>query len=366
MLSGYGAACEQIVFPAALIALSYFGAEIAVRLRIPTGRIVGPILLIAAIRIAGFEIQAPGYFRHLFSLILGVFFGLRFSRSALRRLASAAVPSVLTVLWYIPVTVLFGAILTRISRLDVITAFLAVVPGGMAEMNLIAMGYGAELAPVAAFQIARLVGIVMTVPLLVHRVLVPRIRVAPGASAVRPMAETQDGSGAPEAVAASGEQPWWPLFIAGGIGAIVLTLIRFPAGSMIGALIGAAALIIAKPDFEAAPPRRLFDFAQIGLGGLIGTSFTAAGFAVVLSLSVPIAAITAFMIVTSFVLAVIFSALFRWSLITSFLGVVPGGLSLMILMADELGADVVTVSLLQTVRLLTAIIAIPFLYTFFL
>ena len=43
---------------------------------------------------------------------------------------------------------------------------------------------------------------------------------------------------------------------------------------------------------------------------------------------------------------------------------IPGGLLPMIVMAEELKADVVVVSTLQIVRLLTAVLIIPMVYSF--
>ena len=66
----------------------------------------------------------------------------------------------------------------------------------------------------------------------------------------------------------------------------------------------------------------------------------------------------------SILIAVFINRLFKVDMLTALMASIPGGLIPMILMAEELKADVVTVSTLQIIRLLTAVLIIPLIYGF--
>jgi len=155
--------------------------------------------------------------------------------------------------------------------------------------------------------------------------------------------------------------------VLGAAGSAVFTLIHFPAGSMVGALLFITAFNLSPYSNNVSiPPNKYYNYAQIGMGCVIGTSFTRESFLSIPDLAYPIILITLLIMSTSIVLAWIFSKLFKWDFLTGFLSIIPGGLAPMVIIADQVKADVVVVSSLQLLRLLIAVLVIPIIYSFFL
>jgi len=368
---------SELVNLAILLGVGYLAAFVSARIKIPAGRLIGPILVVAALNIIGFNIKAPTYLLITCSIIFGVFIGLKFNWKTLEQLRSVIIPGTILVAWYIGITFVYGWVLLNTSILDKYTAFLSVLPGGIAEVSVLALSYNADISQIVSFQLTRLLTIIMIVPVLVKSVFVYN-----GEHHCEQV-EAQEKLGESSPI----KNDWWIFFVIGTIGSILFTLIHFPAGRLIGALIFTAAYnfspsigdipaIINIPilkqvcrlssDKVTIPPVKYYNFAQIAMGSIIGTSFSRESFLNISDLFFPIVLITFLVIFNSLVLSWIFSKIFKWDLLTGFLSIIPGGLAPMVLIADQVKADVVVVSSLQLLRLLTAILVIPIIYSFLL
>jgi membrane AbrB-like protein len=155
---------------------------------------------------------------------------------------------------------------------------------------------------------------------------------------------------------------WWVLFPAAAAGALLLALARFPAAPLIGALVGTSLVTVLGKGRIASPPASIANLAQIGIGMVIGVGFNSESLRAVVSLLGPVVAVTAVLFAASAALALLTRRLFGWTFFTGFLAVIPGGLSAMLILSQELSEDVAVVTTLQTLRLLTAVLVIPGLY----
>jgi len=72
--------------------------------------------------------------------------------------------------------------------------------------------------------------------------------------------------------------------------------------------------------------------------------------------------ITLITVASSFILAYIFNKIFKWNYLTCFLGVVPGGIAPIMILADQIEIDIGLVAIMQIIRLITAIMIIPFIF----
>lgn len=339
-----------------ILCLSYLGHKALQVIHFPASRIVGPILTIAAAQLLGLSWVIPYGLKVIFSIVFGVYLGLRFNAGAIHRLKNYLLPATLLSFLYVIITLLYGELLTQVSPLDSTTAFLSVIPGGVAESGVLAVAYGADLAAVSSFQLTRFLSIVIIVPLLAKWFVKPTIKKQVPLSG-------KDPSPLPKA------QPtlsfYW-LFIIGAVFSGLFYLIRFPAALLLGATFGVALfqLVVKKPF--ARPPQQIYGAAQIGMGAVIGTSFTAESLSAVSGLGTSLLLLTALTLGTSILLAFIFSRLFKWDFMTCYMSVLPGGLSTMIILAEDFDADIIIISSLQLIRLLTAVMIIPMLYQWLL
>lgn len=343
-----------------LFAVSYLSHRLFHKIKFPASRLVGPIIAVAVLQGFGLVFEVPSPFKIAFSVVFGIFLGLRFNKAAVKRLRAAVWPAVLISGVYIVITILYGELLTAVSSMDQTTAFLAVIPGGVAEASVLAVAYNANLAQVSSFQLTRFLSIVVLVPLLAKWAL----RNTPHKKKQQlPVSEEAFEDSEPAVFNEKSDAHHWAwLFLIGGIGSYVFYQIHFPAALLIGGTFSvSAALMLSKKEFHK-PSQQFYNVAQIGMGAVIGTSFTQESMAVVQTLVGPMLLLTVLILTTSTLLGFLFSKLFKWDFLTGFMSVLPGGMSAMLVLADEFDADVVTITTLQLVRLLTAVMIIPSLY----
>lgn len=141
----------------------------------------------------------------------------------------------------------------------------------------------------------------------------------------------------------------------GGIASFLHVPIPWLLGSMFAVLIGASIF-----KLELYWPRRMRDIGTIVVGYTIGLSFTKEALAFV-GMQLPmIILMTVVMIAFCFVLAKAVSKLSGIDYPTALIGSIPGGLTQMILLAEETkGINVSVVTFLQITRLLMVIFLVP-------
>lgn len=366
---------EMIQLPL-LFLISYLSYKLFQTVKFPASRLVGPIIAVAILQSFGLVFAVPQVLKMGFSIVFGIYLGLRFNRDALGRLKASLAPAILISILYIGITMFYGNLLTAVSSMDQTTAFLAVIPGGVAEASVLAVSYNANLAQVSSFQLVRFLSIVVIVPLFAAWVLKPRFK---DKTDPHPTAAAEDEDpidlkmSSPNAITPELQIPdpsnlhhWIWLFVIGIIGSLLFYQIHFPAGLLIGGTFAVSlAQLLSKKPFGTPSPE-FYNLAQIGMGAVIGTSFTKESLGVVSTLILPMLLLTVLILTTSIVLGFVFSKLFKMDFLTGFMAVLPGGMSAMMVLADEFDADVVTISSLQLVRLLTAVMVIPLLYQFIL
>ena len=150
-----------------LAACAVAGVLLGKLLRLPAYKIVGPMLVSAAVHVAGLTSSAPPWeVVALAQVVVGAAVGARFSGVPLDRVLKTIVASVGATLVMLSITVLFALGLSQITDLPMTPIVLAFSPGGLAEMSLIALALGIETAFVASHHVARIVMIVIAAPLV--------------------------------------------------------------------------------------------------------------------------------------------------------------------------------------------------------
>lgn len=138
---------------------------LAWRLRLPTPFLLGPILGTAGLVLSG--LQAPPVdkpYLDFAQLCIGAYTGCRIKLSNLKNWRKLLPYTGVAVVLLIIFSLLIGYFLQRWHDISLITAFLSTAPGGMAEMGLTAMLLQADLSVIVAFQLFRLLFILLIVP----------------------------------------------------------------------------------------------------------------------------------------------------------------------------------------------------------
>lgn len=173
-LAGSGARADAIP-PRELALMAFaagFGWWAAKKVGLFGAGITGPMLLGAALSLTGFiEHRPPAELIVLAQLVIGMSVGSKYlglTLSELRHLVVAAVGYCAALFL---LALLFEQIVVAMGAAPPLEALLAYAPGGQAEMTILAIVAGADVAFVALHHVLRVFIVILGAPLLVKRVL---------------------------------------------------------------------------------------------------------------------------------------------------------------------------------------------------
>jgi len=153
-----------------LVGLS--GGYLLTWLQVPAGGVVGALVAVGAVQLAGVELSPlPTPIRNAAQVLAGIFIGLTFSAQTLVELRAAFLVIVMTTAATMSSSLLLARFIQRGLRRDAQTALLACAPGGLVQMGIIADELGAQTFVVSLFQFTRIVCVIVLTP-LVFRMLI--------------------------------------------------------------------------------------------------------------------------------------------------------------------------------------------------
>jgi uncharacterized protein len=151
----------------ATLALAWPGALVAHLLRIPAGPLLLPLVLGAVLQDSKLmSIDLPPWLLALSYAVIGWSIGLRFTRPILVYAAQALPRIVAAILALIAVCALFSVALAWLAKVDPMTAYLAMSPGGADSVAIIAASSKVDVPFVMALQTARFVLVLLIGPWL--------------------------------------------------------------------------------------------------------------------------------------------------------------------------------------------------------
>jgi uncharacterized protein len=143
------------------------GAWAGIRLRLPAGALMGPLVLGVALEQVGVMRLAwpPGVPQAAF-LVLGVYVGLLFDRASIKRAGRLFPLMLASAVGLTAACAGLGWMLAALTSIDGLTAYLATAPGGIDSVAVMALGSGADAPLVLAVQMLRLFAVVLAGALL--------------------------------------------------------------------------------------------------------------------------------------------------------------------------------------------------------
>jgi membrane AbrB-like protein len=164
-----GGVATPVDWPAFVLTLALLlgSAWIARRLRIPAGPLLLPLFVGGVVQDAGlFTLELPRAYLALNYAILGWCIGLRFSRAILLH-AFKALPAILgSILALVALCGGLSLALARVAHVDPMTAYLAMSPGGIDAVAIIAASAKLDMSFVMALQTARVLVVILVGPAL--------------------------------------------------------------------------------------------------------------------------------------------------------------------------------------------------------
>ena len=163
---GAGPAAPGVLDAAVLVGCAVAGFWGARRLRVPAAALAGPMVLSAAVHLTGLTASAPpAPMVALAQVVVGGAVGCRFAGIGLGRIWRDLQFGLGSAAGMIALTVGLAAATSALTGIDPFAMALAIAPGGLAEMSLIALALGADSVFVSAMHILRIAIIVTLAPL---------------------------------------------------------------------------------------------------------------------------------------------------------------------------------------------------------
>ncbi|MEI4488703.1 AbrB family transcriptional regulator [Frigidibacter sp. MR17.14] len=137
---------------------------------LPAPLILVPLALSATVHLTGLShFHVPGYVSGLVQVMIGINVGARFIGVTPRALAGVATAAASVIGVQMGLAILAAVVLSRVSNWDALALTLAYAPGGLAEMSLIAITMGREVAFVVFHHILRVLFALIFAPVVLRR-----------------------------------------------------------------------------------------------------------------------------------------------------------------------------------------------------
>lgn len=144
------------------------GLVIARLTRLPAGSLLGPLLVAVILSATGVlgTVAVPSPLVNCGYALIGIQVGLRFTRASLRSIAGLLPPAVILTAVVIVACAGMGILLSVVTGVDPLTAYLATTPGGLYAVLATAADGGADVTYVLAVQVIRVLAMLLAAPLL--------------------------------------------------------------------------------------------------------------------------------------------------------------------------------------------------------
>ncbi|MEG1657590.1 MAG: AbrB family transcriptional regulator [Oscillibacter sp.] len=143
------------------------------RRHVPAGMLIGAVLA-AAVLTAGFHVgYLPEPMKNIAQVIAGTFIGCSAQREDLRQLRLFYKPVIVITLSLLLVNLSIGFLLFFSGYSDLLTCLVCAIPGGISDVTLIAVDFGADASKVLVVHFCRLVVGLVLFPLILQRFTPP-------------------------------------------------------------------------------------------------------------------------------------------------------------------------------------------------
>jgi membrane AbrB-like protein len=157
-----------------LLASAIVGSLIGKKLRFPAPTFLGPLLVSAVLHLAGLtESAPPSLMVNTAQVLLGTVLGCRFLGISARTVVPAAALAIGATLLTLGLAFGAGLAMGHLAGIAPDQALLALAPGGLTEMGLIALAIHADVAFVALHHVVRILFVIVLAP-VAFRLLMAR------------------------------------------------------------------------------------------------------------------------------------------------------------------------------------------------
>jgi uncharacterized protein len=147
-----------------IVGLSLPGYWLARRVWLPSPDLLGPMILAAGLGLAGYTLILPTWLFALVFIVLGAAIGSRFRGITARMMATLGLHSMVATVLTLGLVALLAVPLANVADVPIYVALLALAPGGIAEMVILAIVLGVDPVFVTFHQALRSILLNSTAP----------------------------------------------------------------------------------------------------------------------------------------------------------------------------------------------------------
>ncbi len=336
------------------LVVGFLGGTVAKRLKMPAAFMTGSMLAVAVFSIITNEMFMPGSLKVIAQVVSGAYIGQQVSKQDLLNFPKLAKSIVLLMTFFTINTFVMGFLFARFFSIDLVTALLSCLPGGIMDVSLISIDMGAQAEIVATMQLARLVGMLLILPYWISFILKRLGKDEPKPEPEKSTLKKSLTFGTNRKISNN-----LLILVVSGIGGLLGMYLQIPVGALIFSLIFSCGLKLLK---NTAPlNNKIRQLAQILAGSIIGSTFTLDSLEQISQLLVPACLLLGSYLFINVLFGFIVYKRGILDLRSALFASSPAGATDISLIAGELGGDMPKIAGIQICRTLYTIIVLPIL-----
>ncbi len=146
--------------------LAFAGGLLGYKIGLPAGAFIGAMIFVSAYNIITDSAAIPVQFKIAAQIVLGAVIGTGLSINVLKGFKELIIPVLIFVTLLFIFSIVSALIISKITHMDIATAFFSCSPGGLSEMTIIADSYKANVPVVALIHLSRIISVVLFYPFI--------------------------------------------------------------------------------------------------------------------------------------------------------------------------------------------------------
>lgn len=329
-------------------AVGALAGYIVLKLKVPGGVMVGAIVGVGLLSIFTGNAYMPSTAKLMAQITAGAFIGCSVEKSDLLRLRYIIKPAFILIAGMLTLNIGAGLLIWVTSPLDLTTALMCAVPGGMSDIPLIAADMGADAAKVTVLQFVRLV---------VGIGFFPSMIAAADKRFGGATAAPQDTSKRVKSQSQNKKLDMTITLVIAAIGGLLGKALGIPAGALVFSMM---AVIAFKLLFEHVYlPIWMKRLAQLLSGAYVGSSFTRNDLLELKYLVIPAIIVVLGYSINCIVTGGLLHRCCGMEFKEALLAATPAGASDMALISSDLGVQSSDLVVLHVIRLVVVVAVFP-------
>ena len=326
--------------------IGFFGWRIAKLLRFPAAAMIGSLAAVAVYNALTGQAYIPREVKVFTQSLAGMFIGLQLTRKELRDMKYMIKPILLLLTFYTINTLLCGFLIHYIVKIDLVSSLLACISGGVSDISLTAMDMNADLSIIVFLQTARLVMTLGIFP--------PWIKLLTKNDAIE---EVDESVGNNDMNINPKPLIMVVTILIACLSGYIGSLASIPAATIIFSMITIA--IINDRVKSLGSKRNVRMLGQIFSGALIGSSITMEMIYQLRYMFLPVIILMSGYLIVNFIYGFICTKMGWVDHQTALFCSCPAGVSDMVLLAGDLGADMKKTGIIHISRLVYSVSVMP-------